>query len=112
MKTCDYGGAQRRSIDEQQRDKEGLLCTIEPCARYGFKPCRRSQCHLCQSERYVFKKSFTVTVVQFSDKQIHRFVNEYEAILNCPAVCCYYPFDHVTTLNLARHARQQISSML
>jgi hypothetical protein len=112
LKTCDYGGAQRRLIGERQREKEGILCAIEPCARYGVKPCRGSQCHLCQSERYVFKKSSIASVVQFSDKQIHRFVNDYEAILNCPAVRCYDAFDSTATLILPRHARQQISSML
>ncbi|CAF2935916.1 unnamed protein product, partial [Rotaria sp. Silwood2] len=79
MKTCDFREAQPRSIGEQQR-KEGLLCELEPCARYGMKPCGQSRCFLCKSER-------NMIVIQYAEQQLHTFINGYQAILNCPATC-------------------------
>ena len=91
MKTCNYQGTQPRSIDnKQQRDREGLLCQMEPNARYGMKPCRKKQCHLCLSEQHNFNHSSIIPVVQFSQQQTHQFVNGYETILNCPSVYLLY----------------------
>ena len=69
MKTCQFRGAQPHVA-------EGLLCEAEPKARYAMMPCRGQHCFLCQSS----------SAVQFTSSQSHRFVNQYEAILNCHAV--------------------------
>ena len=90
MKTCNFRDAEPRWIRKQ---KEGLLCQAEPYARYGTMPCGNSKCLLCQSKRITSIRnnektgsSLDIGMVQFSEKQIHRFINGYEAILNCPAV--------------------------
>jgi hypothetical protein len=76
MKTCQFRGAEPRSFDEKGEVPEGILCEAPPKARYAMVPCRDQHCFLCQSK----------TAVQFASNQSHRFVNQYEAILNCHAV--------------------------
>jgi hypothetical protein len=78
MKTCSFRMAQPRLPNE------GLICIREPEALYELTDC--GNCALCfpnYSRRYRSKK----TVVDFNRAHRHRFVNGYEAILNCPAVC-------------------------
>ena len=82
MKTCTFRESQPRRLVRQNNEQEGLLCEIEPCARYGMMPCGNRQCFLCQS----IKSKSSSVVIEFSDKQIHRFINGYQAILNCSAV--------------------------
>ena len=68
MKTCSFRGARPRSLIE------GLFCQETPECRYTVKPC--TQCALCVPIR-----------LRFNSYQRYRFVNGYESILNCPAVC-------------------------
>ena len=83
-----------------EKEEEGILCQAEPIARYGMIHCRQRNCILCQAERqsvrkrpreeeteegYISEELFKVGV-KFSSNQVHRFVNKYEAILNCHAV--------------------------
>jgi hypothetical protein len=87
LKTCNFRDSQPRLIgtnNKQQKEAEGLLCELEPCARYGMMPCNNNKCFLCKSERS--KSKDLPVVIQFSNKQIHHFINGYQAILNCSAV--------------------------
>ena len=84
MKTCHFRGAQPRLFGPNKDESEGILCQAKPVPHYGMKPCRRELCFLCQPRQRL--SGDLSTVVHFSQKQIHRFVNKYEAILNCPAV--------------------------
>lgn len=70
MKTCSFRDAQPRSTTE------GLFCLQSPECRYTMKAC--GHCELCRPSS---------SSVQFDHYQRHRFVNGYEAILNCPATC-------------------------
>lgn len=71
MKTCHFRGGQPRSINHHK--KEGILCEIEPSARYGMKPCDQCQHH-------------GRLPIQYSENYSHQFCNGYKTILNCPAV--------------------------
>ena len=93
MKTCDFRDAEPRLIGEE-KEKEGLFCQAEPYASYGMMPCGSKKCFLNKSETIKSKRSNELNdssaIVQFSQKQIHHFVNSYQAILNCPAVSIYF----------------------
>lgn len=87
LKTCSFNGAQPRLFE--QRYSEGLFCLDTPIARYMITPCDKPSCLCCHSpcpRRYVTGTQ-AIAAIQFSVPYIHRFVNQYEAILNCPAVC-------------------------
>jgi hypothetical protein len=108
MKTCRFGGAQPRpsftDINNNNKKKkdssyetEGILCQYPPTATYGMKPCYLEDCFLCAVQyhgrsvdggcsRGIPSDSSFKIGVEFYSNQIHRFVNKYEAILNCPAV--------------------------
>ena len=90
LKTCNFRDAQPRLIHQE---KEGLLCQLEPMARYGTRPCNNTRCILCEKERKKtsqLKNDTTTTTIMvgadFTQQQIHCFLNTYQAILNCPAV--------------------------
>ena len=68
MKTCSFRGARPRSLIE------GLFCQETPECRYTVKPC--THCSMCVPSR-----------LRFNSYQRYRFVNGYESILNCPALC-------------------------
>lgn len=89
MKTCHFRGAHPRLFGPNRDQSEGILCEGHPTARYGVRRCHDKNCFLCQSQR-AEKDDLSDTGVHFTPHQIHRFVNKYEAILNCPAVsdCC------------------------
>ena len=94
LKTCSFNGAQPRLFE--QRFTEGLFCLDTPIARYMITPCDKPSCLCCHSpcpRRYV-TGSQAQAAIQFSVPYIHRFVNQYEAILNCPAVCLLVSMDH------------------
>ena len=78
MKTCPFRFARPRSLCE------GLFCQQEPEARYELGDC--GNCGLCcpQYDMAHREKKF---VVQFNQAHKHMFVNGYDAILNCSAVC-------------------------
>ena len=114
MKTCTFRGAQPRKFKrnvnegdafgggngEQQEEVESILCQAQPTARYGMSFCYQSECFLCESKQRRFdgmlrrrqreeeenNRTAPITGVHFTTQQMHRFVNKYEAILNCPAV--------------------------
>jgi hypothetical protein len=110
MKTCNFRGAHPRSFrrhregssgsdgggggggggggkNASDKIEEGILCEAKPIARYGMSPCYGKDCTLCQSLRRQSGELLPgVGGVHFSSNQVHRFVNNYEAILNCPAV--------------------------
>lgn len=72
MKTCAFRFARPRTMEE------GLFCLKTPEARYDLTAC--GNCGLCYPRS---RKS----VVQFNQAHRYRFLNGYEAILNCSAVC-------------------------
>lgn len=105
MKTCRFRGAQPRKFkksDETSDDDEieGIFSQAEPTARYQMTFCRQENCFLCQWEQLrmelmlpsrqlqlqLDKQNKIIPGVDFLTQQAHRFVNQYEAILNCPAV--------------------------
>lgn len=105
MKTCNFRGAQPRkfkTIGSDEEEIESILCQAQPTARYAMSFCYQSGCFLCESKQLRFDSmqrqrrreeemnnqtaAAAITGVYFTAQQIHRFVNKYEAILNCPAV--------------------------
>jgi hypothetical protein len=86
LKTCSFNGVQPRLIDH--RSREGLFCHDIPEPRFAIMPCNQSHCLCCHSpcpRRYVMDPQQRLAI-PFSIPHIHRFVNQYEAILNCPSV--------------------------
>lgn len=78
MKTCSF------RMEDQKPLMKSLFCTDDtPTCNYDFKPCKRFLCQLCQS--YQLEQQQTIEFSTTGHK--HRFVNGYEAILNCPANC-------------------------
>ena len=83
MKSCAFRGAQPRpSVSVSFFDDE------TPAASYDLSPCHRSYCVCCQAEPCEMTRDSASSVsVTFSEHgHMHRFVNGYETILNCPAV--------------------------
>ena len=78
MKTCSYRHATPRSVDE------GLFCQDEPESQYGFLPC--NNCSLCVPYHETSIREQQLTV-RFGPNQKFRFINGYQAILNCRADC-------------------------
>ena len=66
----------------ENRFHEGLFCIETPEPRFMISPCNKRHCVLCHSS--------TAAVVLFNKVHIHRFVNQYEAIMNCSAVGYLY----------------------
>jgi hypothetical protein len=89
MKTCSFRDAQPRSINDAN-DKEGLFCINPPQARYGLKKCTIPPCRICY-ERLDLTKRFE-PVMNTSPNLIHRFVNNYQVILNCDVVRLFFFF--------------------
>jgi hypothetical protein len=88
MKTCSFRGA-RPNLSHH----EGLFSLNEPQARYGMTPCHRRPCQFCFPCPQITairlqqqEQQQSIPVVRFLSTQKHRFVNGYEAILNCPTV--------------------------
>jgi len=77
MKTCSFRFARPRSLNE------GLFCLQDPEARYELAAC--GNCGLCYPQ-YDMTHRLNKFVVKFNQAHRHRFVNGYEAILNCSAV--------------------------
>ena len=81
LKTCAFRQGQPRIyIDNNgQQCTEGIF-TIDRQSiegRYGLTPCNRNNCTCCKNQSIS---------VQINPKQIHSFLNRYQAILNCPVV--------------------------
>ncbi|CAF2129272.1 unnamed protein product [Rotaria magnacalcarata] len=79
MKTCTFRQANPRS------NIEGLFSFDPPEANYGMRRCRDINCLVCY-ERFDLTYRFEPTI-QFSDRQCHRFVNDYQVYLNCDVTC-------------------------
>lgn len=75
MKTCSFRQAQPRQTNE------GIFCRTTPQCLYVVHPC--GHCLLCTTGG----GGGQAYSVAFNLHQKHRFVNGYEAILNCPATC-------------------------
>lgn len=84
LKTCSFNGVQPRLFDQVYL--EGLFCLDTPQARFAITPCQRSSCLCCHPS---CPRRDSTAAIQFSAPSIHRFINQYEAILNCPAVCSH-----------------------
>ena len=82
LKTCSFRQAQRRRlVDESgQSYDEGIFASDQQSieGRYSFSPCHQRNCLYCRQP---------MLSIPYGPKRIHRFVNQYQAILNCPAVC-------------------------
>ena len=85
MKTCSFRGART-----DYRRQPGLFCRDAPQAQYGMIQCQQRTCHFCfplqDIQAVRLRQQTYVSVVKFSSAQKHRFLNGYEAILNCPTV--------------------------
>ncbi|CAF3311939.1 unnamed protein product [Rotaria sp. Silwood2] len=88
MKTCSFRGASFHDDKDPWHSNDidqHLFCRDAPKANFGMLPCDCKTCLCCHpSERFLQQQ--TPLAVQFSANHIHRFLNKYEAILNCPAV--------------------------
>lgn len=80
LKTCSFNGIKPRFFDRRLR--EGVFCIDPPEARFSISPCDHKHCNCCHPS-YPRQQR---TSIPFLTPHIHRFVNQYEAILNCPAV--------------------------
>jgi hypothetical protein len=92
LKTCSFNNVKPRFC--YNRCHEGLFCLAPPEARFAITPCDNRHCACCHStcpRRYPTNQGQT-QVIPFSNPHIHRFVNGYEAILNCPAVSTIVSF--------------------
>ncbi|CAF2264907.1 unnamed protein product [Rotaria magnacalcarata] len=80
MKTCIF-----YKTDHQSPSINSLFLTDETIEyNYDMKPCGRLFCRVCQSN----EDQCSQQMIEFSTSgHKHRFVNGYEAILNCPANC-------------------------
>jgi hypothetical protein len=80
MKTCTFRGAQPIT------DQQGLFCEEDVSdVRYGFHPCGQSTCIGCHAID-VHECHSSSPMVNFAACSMHRFLNGYTTILNCPAV--------------------------
>ncbi|CAF4322174.1 unnamed protein product, partial [Adineta steineri] len=83
MKTCSFRNAQPSLYNHH-----GIFSIHEPKAFYGLKSCEQVTCRFCFPITDILTRGRqSQPVVIFSSAQKHRFVNGYEAILNCPASC-------------------------
>ena len=80
MKTCSFRGARLYSSN--------LFCNNTPEALYGLLRCRKPYCRFCFPTRTMRMRAqyHSQPVLRFSPTHQHRFLNGYQAILNCPAV--------------------------
>ena len=83
MKTCSFRQAQPIQPDN-------IFCLNEPEIRYCITPCQKLSCSCCYP---LFPRilpnaagQLPLPMIEFNTKKIHKFVNGYQAILNCPVV--------------------------
>ena len=77
MKTCSFGGARPRTMNE------GLFCLREPEARYDVSAC--NNCGLCYPRNDSYGRPRR-SVVKYSQAHEYLCLNGYRIILNCSAV--------------------------
>ncbi|CAF3318586.1 unnamed protein product, partial [Rotaria sp. Silwood2] len=75
MKTCTFRNSKRHW------NYTGLFCNVEPKAYYDMKKCEDRNCRFCYERSDLTKR--LERAMNFSNKQIHRFVNNYQVYLNC-----------------------------
>ncbi|CAF3873604.1 unnamed protein product [Rotaria sp. Silwood1] len=79
MKSCTFRNS------KPHWDYVGLFTTNEPKSYYGMKRCSDHSCRFCY-ERLDLTERFE-PAMNFSTKQVHRFVNDYQVFLNCDVTC-------------------------
>ncbi|CAF4791122.1 unnamed protein product, partial [Rotaria sp. Silwood2] len=79
MKTCTFRNSKRHW------NYTGLFCNVEPKAYYDMKKCEDRNCRFCYERSDLTKR--LERAMNFSNKQIHRFVNNYQVYLNCDVTC-------------------------
>jgi hypothetical protein len=98
LKTCSFRQAEPRIITDKKNGEQSYegIFTIDQKpikGRYGLTPCHQDNC-LCCKKQSIY--------IQFIPKQIHWFLNQYKAILNCPVVNIIY-FYYSVILRLFLH---------
>lgn len=85
LKTCSFRNSTPRSINFMSRTlHEGLFCFDSLEARYGMKRCPYRRCLFCHLPNNIQRCE---PAIKYTDHQIHTFVNQYQAILNCDVTC-------------------------
>ncbi|CAF1346280.1 unnamed protein product [Rotaria sordida] len=79
MKTCTFRNA------KPFWDYIGIFSYGKPKAQYGMKQCKDKSCRFCY-ERLDLTNRFE-RAMNFSNQQIHRFLNNYQVYLNCDVSC-------------------------
>jgi hypothetical protein len=88
MKTCSFRGADLYDDFPEHpgyHDRKYIFCQDAPKTNFGMLPCNREICLCCHPRDDLTHRQIQ-PAVQFSTNYIHRFLNKYQAILNCPAV--------------------------
>jgi hypothetical protein len=91
MKTCSFRGSHARFIDVPIDSlTEGLFCIDPPDTRYLMLPCNNPNCPCCYQSLDISRRH--EPSVRLALKEAHRFVNGYQAYLNCHAVyqSCFF----------------------
>ena len=89
MKTCSFRGADLHDELLEYPDYEDLplFCMDPPKAKFGMLQCNRETCLCCcHHPRDDLTHRQLQPAVQFSPNHTYCFLNNYETILNCPAV--------------------------
>jgi hypothetical protein len=113
MKTCSFRGAdlyEDLPKHPDYYDKQYLFCENIPKANFGMLPCNREICLCCHPRDDLTHRQIQ-PAVHFSTNYIHRFVNKYEAILNCPAVSVRNILYHILFKIINRHVIRPILSI-
>ena len=86
LKTCSFRGSYPRRIKQMNSmTNEGLFCVQPPEASYGMKQCTYCKCLICGVPKH--RLQHDTPSIKFTDHQIHTFVNQYQARLNCDVTC-------------------------
>lgn len=88
MKTCSFRGAaldDEIPIHSTPNDDRHIFCQDTPTSIFGLLPCNLETCLCCHPRDDLTHRQIQ-PAVQFSINHIHRFLNKYQTILNCPAV--------------------------
>jgi len=116
LKTCKFNGVKPRAY--KNGFYEGLFCIDIPESRFSITPCNKPRCLCCHTTcpRRGLIDTEEIGIIPFSIPHIHRFVKQYEAILNCPAVSIFLVFIycrdvHISCFNI-RLVKVLIASML
>lgn len=100
VKTCRWKKSQLGT------NSQSLFCLIPRTTRYGMKQCKDKSCQVCY-ERLDITDRFE-KAINFSNDQIHQFVNNYMVYLNCDVVsmsmfCIIYEIFFIDLYNIECH---------